>query len=48
MNTKAECAFEKLKLTHQWKNIATKYDALYQQLLDSYKQLEKKLYGEKL
>ena len=33
MRIKAENAFEKLKLEYQWKNIAVKYDVLYQKLL---------------
>ena len=33
MQKKTERAFEKLKLEHQWKNIAREYDKLYQQLL---------------
>ena len=37
MNNRAEFAFEKLKLKHQWKNIALEYDALYQQLLTNHK-----------
>ena len=33
MQKKAELAFEKLRLEHQWKNIAKEYDKVYHKLL---------------
>ena len=33
MQKKVELAFEKLRLEHQWKNIAKEYDKVYHKLL---------------